>query len=47
MTKHDTKKMEDVKNEIADKVTPEMAQKSVEAIRDKAAITYDQSYFGK
>jgi len=47
VTKHDTKKMEDVKNEIADKVTPEMAQKSVEAIRDKASITFDQSYFGK
>jgi peptidyl-prolyl cis-trans isomerase C len=47
VTKHDTKKMEDVKNEIADKVAPEMAQKSVEAIRDKASITFDQSYFGK
>jgi peptidyl-prolyl cis-trans isomerase C len=47
VTKHDTKKMEDVKNEIADKVTPEMAQKSVEAIRDKASITFDQAYFGK
>lgn len=47
VTKHDTKKMEDVKNEIADKVGPEMAQKSVEAIRDKASITFDQSYFGK
>ena len=47
VTKHDTKKMEDVKNEITDKVGPEMAQKSVEAIRDKASITFDQSYFGK
>jgi parvulin-like peptidyl-prolyl isomerase len=47
VTKHETKKMEDVKNEIADKVGPEMAQKSVEAIRDKASITFDQSYFGK
>jgi parvulin-like peptidyl-prolyl isomerase len=47
VTKHDTKKMDDVKNEIADKVGPEMAQKSVEAIRDKASITFDQSYFGK
>ena len=47
VTKHDTKKMDDVKNEIADKVTPEMAQKSVEAIRDKASITFDQAYFGK
>lgn len=47
VTKHDTKKMDDVKNEIADKVAPEMAQKSVEAIRDKASITFDQSYFGK
>jgi parvulin-like peptidyl-prolyl isomerase len=47
VTKHDTKKMEDVKNEITDKVGPEMAQKSVEAIRDKASITYDQAYFGK
>jgi hypothetical protein len=36
-----------VKNEIADKVGPEMAQKNVEAIRDKAAITFDQAYFGK
>lgn len=47
VTKHDTKKMDDVKNEIADKVGPEMAQKSVEAIRDKASITFDQTYFGK
>jgi hypothetical protein len=47
VTKHDSKKMDDVKNEITDKVGPELAQKSVEAIRDKAAITYDQSYFGK
>ena len=47
VTKHDSKKMDDVKNEIADKVGPEMAQKSVDAIRDKAAITFDQAYFGK
>jgi len=47
VTKHDTKKMDDVKAEIAGKVGPEMAQKSVEAIRDKAAITFDQAYFGK
>ena len=47
VTKHDTKKMDDVKNEIADKVGPEMAQKSVEKIRDKASITFDQTYFGK
>lgn len=47
VTKHDTRKMDDVKNEIADKVGPEMAQKSVEAIRDKASITFDQAYFGK
>ena len=47
VTKHDTKKMEDVTAEITQKVGPEMAQKSVEAIRDKAAITFDQSYFGK
>jgi parvulin-like peptidyl-prolyl isomerase len=47
VTKHDTKKMDDVKNEIADKVGPEMAQKSVESIRDKASISFDQAYFGK
>jgi peptidyl-prolyl cis-trans isomerase C len=47
VTKHDTKKMDDVKAEIAGKVGPELAQKSVEAIRDKAAISYDQAYFGK
>jgi parvulin-like peptidyl-prolyl isomerase len=47
VTKHDTKKMDDVKNEIADKVGPEMAQKSVAAIRDKASIAFDQAYFGK
>ena len=47
VTKHDTKKMEDVKAEITEKVGPEMAQKSVEAIRDKASITFDQAYFGK
>lgn len=47
VTKHENKKMEDVQAEISEKVGPELAQKSVEAIRDKTAITYDQSYFGK
>ena len=35
VTKHDTKKMDDVKAEITEKVGPEMAQKGVDAIKRK------------
>jgi len=45
--KHDTKPMEDVTPEITEKIGPEMAQKGVDAIKNKAAITFDQNYFGK
>jgi len=45
--KHDTKSMEDVTPEITEKIGPEMAQKGVDAIKNKTAITFDQNYFGK
>jgi peptidyl-prolyl cis-trans isomerase C len=45
--KHNTKSMEDVTAEITEKIGPEMAQKGVDAIKNKAAITFDQTYFGK
>jgi peptidyl-prolyl cis-trans isomerase C len=45
--KHSTKSMEDAQAEITEKIGPEMAQKSVDAIKNKAAITFDQTYFGK
>ena len=45
--KHESKKMEDVQAEITEKIGPEMAQKGVEAIKSKATITFDQTYFGK
>jgi peptidyl-prolyl cis-trans isomerase C len=47
VTKHENKKMDDVKAEIGEKIGPEMAQKSVEAIKSKTPVTFDQSYFGK
>ncbi|MSV34012.1 MAG: hypothetical protein EXQ47_00220 [Bryobacterales bacterium] len=45
--KHDSKSMDDVKAEIEQKIGPELAQKQIEAIKSKTAITFDQSYFGK
>jgi len=47
VTKHDTKSMDDVKTEITEKIGPEMAQKGVDAIKNKTTITFDQTYFGK
>ena len=47
VTKHANKKMEDVQAEITEKIGPEIAQKGVDAIRNKATITFDEGYFGK
>ena len=47
VTKHDTKKMDDVKSDITQKIGPEMAQKSVDAIKSKTTVTFDLTYFGK
>lgn len=47
VTKHDTKSLEDEKAEITEKIGPEMAQKGVDAIKNKTTITFDQNYFGK
>jgi peptidyl-prolyl cis-trans isomerase C len=47
VTKHDNKSMDDVKAEITEKIGPEMAQKGVDAIKSKANISFDQTYFGK
>ena len=45
--KRESKSMDDVKGEIEQKVGPELAQKQIEAIKGKTAITFDQAYFGK
>lgn len=45
--KHESKSMDDVKAEIEEKIGPELAQKQVDAIKNKTTITFDQSYFGK
>ena len=47
VTKHESKSMNDVKAEITEKIGPEMAQKGVDAIKNKTTITFDQTYFGK
>jgi peptidyl-prolyl cis-trans isomerase C len=47
VTKHENKKMEDVQAEITEKIGPEIAQKGVDAIRNKTTITFDEGYFGK
>ena len=41
-----TKSLEDAKAEITDKLRPELAKKEVEDMRKKAAITFDDGYFG-
>jgi len=45
--KRESKSMDDMKSEIAEKIGPEMAQKKVDEIKSKTTITFDQSYFGK
>jgi peptidyl-prolyl cis-trans isomerase C len=47
VTKHDAKSLDDEKAEITEKIGPEMAQKGVDAIKNKTTITFDQAYFGK
>jgi len=47
VTKHESKSMEDAKAEITEKIGPEIAQKGVDAIKNKTTITFDQAYFGK
>lgn len=45
--KHETKKFEDVQEEITEKVKPELAQKAIDEVKNKATITFDQTYFGR
>jgi peptidyl-prolyl cis-trans isomerase C len=47
VTKHESKSLNDAKAEITEKIGPEMAQKGVDAIKNKTTITFDQNYFGK
>lgn len=42
-----TKTFEEVKAQIEQKIKPEMAQKAVKDVKDKAAVTFDDTYFGK
>jgi len=44
---HTNKTMDEARPEIEAKLRPEMAQKAVDSIRDKAAISYDKDYFGR
>ena len=44
---HTNKTMAEARPEIEAKIRPDMAQKAVDAIRDKAGITYDKDYFGR
>jgi peptidyl-prolyl cis-trans isomerase C len=41
-----TKSFEDAKSEIEAKLRPEAAKKEVDDMRKKAAVTFDESYFG-
>ncbi len=44
--KHENKKQEEVKAEIEAKLKPEMAQKTVEELKKKSSITYNDAFFG-
>jgi parvulin-like peptidyl-prolyl isomerase len=44
---HSNKTLEEARPEIEGKLRPELAQKAVDDIRDKAAISYDKDYFGR
>jgi hypothetical protein len=39
--------LDEARPEIEAKLRPELAQKAVDSIRDKAAISYDKDYFGR
>jgi peptidyl-prolyl cis-trans isomerase C len=41
-----SKTLDDAKGEIADKLRPEAAKKEVDDMRKKAAVTFDEGYFG-
>ena len=45
VTKHDTKSLDDEKAEITEKIGPEMAQKGVDAIKNKTTITLRSELF--
>jgi peptidyl-prolyl cis-trans isomerase C len=44
---HTNKTLDEARPEIEAKLRPELAQKAVDSIRDKAAISYDKDYFGR
>jgi peptidyl-prolyl cis-trans isomerase C len=44
---HSSKTLEQARAEIEDKMKPEMAQKGLDALKKKTAITLDDAYFGK
>jgi peptidyl-prolyl cis-trans isomerase C len=41
-----TKTLEDAKTEISEKLRPEAAKKEIDDMRKKAAVTFDDAYFG-
>lgn len=45
--KHETKKFEDVKSEIDEKVKPDLAQKKLDEMKGKTTVTFDKDYFGR
>ncbi|MEQ1947714.1 MAG: peptidylprolyl isomerase [Bryobacteraceae bacterium] len=47
VSKHDSKKYDDVTAEIDEKLKPELAQKAVDNLKKGITLTFDQEYFGK
>ena len=44
--KHENKKLDEVKGEIESRLKPEMAQKTVEDLKKKSNVTYNDAFFG-
>jgi peptidyl-prolyl cis-trans isomerase C len=45
--KREAKSFEDAKDEIDQKLRPEMGQKAIDALKSKTAVVYNDTYFGK
>lgn len=44
---HTNKSYDDAKQEIAEKIRPDMAQKGLDALKQKVTVVYNDEYFGK
>ena len=47
VSKHDSKKYDDVVSEIDEKLKPELAQKAVDELKKGVTLNFDQTYFGR